>query len=202
MYCPNCGESNDDSAKFCNSCGKGIVEVTVSELKESSVQSTEQPKAVIEKDDVTDVQNEGEYEFSKRKMIGYLTYKSLHTNAIVTCDKVSLNKQTKVLGFIPLKTKVSSLLKTDIQSAEIVKKMDVIDGIYGIIFGIIGLITIAGGIGLPFLLVSAVCFWTGYGKVINISFNNAAKPMIIASDSGQDEELFIAALMNNIPAKE
>lgn len=195
MFCQKCGKSLEDSAKFCVSCGQAIS----STANVNTIEKAPEVLNVCADDNKQNLNTTtGEFAFNKNKMIGYLTYKSLHTKAILSTDSIEIIKQTKVLGFIPLREKKHAFQKNQIKQVNIGKKMDVIDGIYGIVLTFIGLISFftAGAIGFLFLVFAAVCFWTGYGKVITIE-TTSGKPITIATSSGEQEELLVQALKVN-----
>lgn len=136
---------------------------------------------------------ENTFEFSKVKYFGaYLIYKSLHSKAVVTKEGLTIAKRTKVLGTFPLKEKKVVVNGKNIVSLEIKKKMDIFDGILVGILSILGLMTIFTHfwIGLGIFGLAALCFFTGYGKVICIE-SNGAQPLIIATEGNQKEEEFV-----------
>lgn len=190
MFCPKCGKPNEDSGKFCKFCGSALGSQTTIEttkpIDESSPINAADPK---------------NFSFMKAKMIGYLTYLKIETKVEIGDKTLTIRKKNKPFG-IGGKDKVSTIQKSDIKGVMVRKRLDLIDGIYFIVASILTLISAVANLTssdpnwistLILLVVALICFYTGYGKVIEISLNNQ-KPIRILTQGKQNESSLENAL--------
>lgn len=191
MFCSNCGTKNEETAKFCKSCGKAL-EAVFSSTKETTYDKSE-----------TTTGNPGPlvFQFSKSKMIGYLTYLTIKNDVSIDSSDVIIKRKSKPFG-VGGKEKVTTLKRSEILNIQVSKKLDVIDGIYVGIFGLLTVFSLIGNftsdepnwwITLVLLAVAAISFWTGYGKVIQIQ-SKVGKPITIPTNGKQNENEFVAAI--------
>lgn len=84
MFCSNCGTKNEETAKFCKSCGKAL-EAVFSSTKETTYDKSE-----------TTTGNPGPlvFQFSKSKMIGYLTYLTIKNDVSIDSSDVIIKRLT------------------------------------------------------------------------------------------------------------
>ncbi|OOM11151.1 zinc-ribbon domain-containing protein [Clostridium saccharobutylicum] len=176
MYCEKCGNKLNDNVRFCDRCGNSI------QFKSNNEELNE-VKTVkgIESKNISQ-----QYNFSKCKQIGTITMFIVNTKANINENKLLLNQQKKYLGFIGGKEKVMTIALNEIASVTTKKSVDLIDGIYAIIFALLGFVSLN-----PIcFLIMAVCLWTGYGERIIIETKNNIKIKIHAR-SGKETSVFM-----------
>lgn len=167
MYCRECGNKVDENSKFCNRCGSKI-KLNFDRKEEKNYK---EDNNIIEKS----------YSFSKRKWLGLILLSIIETNIGIKCDKLYIEQQKKHLGLFKGSKKTAVLKVKDIKSMTRNKAIDLIDGIYAIIFAILGLIA------PPLFLVSLVCLWTGYGERLTLEHNGIKTRIHIDRKSNVNE---------------
>lgn len=166
MYCRECGNKIDENSRFCNICG-------------SKIKLDSDRKEEVDGNYNKIIKNS--YSFSKQKWLGLIMLFAIETNINVKYDKLYIEQQKKHLGLFKGKKKKTVLKITDIKSMTRNKAIDLIDGIYAIIFAILGLIA------PPLFLVSLVCLWTGYGERLVLEHNGIKTRIHIGKKSNVNE---------------
>ena len=175
MHCKKCGNNLDDNSKFCNKCGNKVIPTLKNETI-NEVKKLDENKLNIE--------SNKEYEFSKRKYLGAITISIINTKAKIDNNKLVVEQQKSHLGFIKGNKKVFTISLNEINSIMVKKAVDLIDGIYAIVFALVGLLNPI------WFIVTAVCLWTGYGETVIIQTKSNVKMKIYAK-SGDNTQRFM-----------
>ncbi|MBN1057080.1 zinc ribbon domain-containing protein [Clostridium botulinum] len=171
MYCQMCGNKVKDEAKFCDKCGLKIE--YKSELNNKQEEWTNNK-----------IDN-AEYNFTKVKQLGALNMFIIRTKVDVDEGQVLIDSRKDYLGFIKGKNDKRIIKIENINNAISKKSIDTIDGIYAIIFLILTLMFV----NPAFLLITAVCLWTGYGEKVFINTKENQKVIIHTSGGELTKEL-------------
>lgn len=162
-YCPECQRYVDiEDGKFCERCGSILIEKPC---------DTNETGASHEK-----------MIFLKKKMIGYLVYKTTRTEVEIFEDYMNIQQSTKRF-FRRERIERNSYPLERIRDAEIHTKLDFWDTFYAIVFALVGIKEIVV-FCLAFLFL-----YTAYGKVIQINLYNGETfiiPFKEESESAQD----------------
>ncbi|AJG96783.1 hypothetical protein LF65_00092 [Clostridium beijerinckii] len=166
MYCKECGNKVNDGDNFCNKCGNKI--------------------SLIEKKGNLSSKNiSKEYNFTKVKQLGALNLLVIKTKVNIDEEIILIEENKYYLGFIKRKSKNRNLKLSEINNLTNKKSMDVIDGIYAIIFTLISLALL----NPAFLIGTAVCLWTGYGEKIFMYTSKNEKIAIQTQGGNSSKEL-------------
>lgn len=184
MICSKCKTPNDVTAKVCKNCGSAL---STSDSKPNAAATEQIPN---------------QFQFEKSKMIGYLTYLKILNQVEVSPESIVVKRKANPLGFIKGKEKATVLQRSEITNIQLSKKLDLIDGIYVVLFGILTLISLISNffsddpnwiLTLILLAVAGICFLTGYGRIITIS-RKLGKPVLIQSADKNIAESFMEAV--------
>lgn len=170
-YCERCRkEVTREGMRFCPHCGNRLVDRVDMRYEENRSYAKSQVPDVYET-----------LYFSKRKMIGYITYKSTETK--IELGNKNVNISQTIGKLFRKKTKINENISIfNIQGITIRTKMDFWDTLYAIIFGIFSLFN------LVFLLFVAVFLVCAYGKVIMIRKIDGSVVEIPMESSSEDSK--------------
>lgn len=171
MYCQKCGNKVKDEAKFCDKCGLKI--------EHKSDLNNEQEESTNNKI------NNTTYDFAKVKQLGALNMFTIRSKVVIEKGKILIDSRKDYLGFIKGKSTKRTIKVEDISYAINKKNIDMIDGIYAIIFIVLAIIFV----NPIFLLITAVCLWTGYGERVFINTKENQKVIIHTSGGNLTKEL-------------
>ncbi|RQN09836.1 zinc ribbon domain-containing protein [Clostridium butyricum] len=172
MYCDNCGNKLNDNSKFCDKCGKKIELVNTN------------------KEDITEIKlPDKKYDFIKIKQLGSINMVQIKTEINMIEDEIIIDEQKKYVHFISGNKKNNHVKVKVIDSIISKKGIDFFDGLYASIFAILTVMLL----NPIFLIITAICLFTGYGEKIFIRTKNNERIMIHTSGGKQTEEF-----VNNI----
>lgn len=179
MFCQKCGNKINEEANFCDKCGSEIDKKTELSNKEEVIES----KIINET-----------YNFTKVKQIGALNLLVIKTKVDLNGSLLLIEKNKYYLGLIKGKSRSERINVKEIDTVISKKGIDLIDGIYAIIFTILTIITMN-----PILLIgAAVCLWTGYGEKIFINTRKKEKIIIYTQGGVLTKELIDFINLNRI----
>lgn len=174
--CSSCGNEISEDTKFCSKCGGNILE----QREKNSMD------ILSEKEDNTEEKNNKTFYFKKVKWIGRLKYKIIQTEARSNGNNLEIDQNIHRFLRKDKESHVKMKL-SEISSIELKVKMDFWDVLYAVIFGVLFLMDVTN---FPFLLVVAICLYTGYGKILNLKMNNGLTFEIPVNGLTEDVEKF------------
>lgn len=177
MYCDKCGNKINEEANFCDKCGNSIKQKIESISKELNVNH----KIINET-----------YNFTKVKQIGALNMLIIKTKVDIKDESLLIEKNKYYLGFIKGRSKEENIRISEINNVFTKKNIDLIDGIYAIIFAILTIIFMNPAM----LIITAICLWTGYGEKIFI-YTKKNEKVIIHTQGGEKAKELVKLLKLN-----
>jgi len=162
MYCNNCGVEIDNEKTLCKECEENQPTLAKT-VEENNSQINADTKQFI---------------FRRHKSLGKLDI-SYIVSEINICSLTMKLKQQKI-NFYIFKKKATETIHSvkDFTSIKIVRTLDISDGIFALIFALLGILNPA------FLIVAAILLWVGFGRKIKIRLSNNAV-IIIPSDKAK-----------------
>lgn len=177
MYCEKCGNEIKEDSNFCNKCGN---------LLKANL------KAVDNEKNIDSILFDKTYNFRKVKQIGKLNMLVIKTNVSIKEKLLSIEKNKYYLGFIKGKSEEKNINLCELNNVISKKSLDLIDGIYAIIFALLTIILMNPAM----LIVTAVCLWTGYGEKIFI-YTKKNERVIIHTQGGEKTKELVDLLKLN-----
>lgn len=171
MYCNHCGNKISEEVNFCNKCGIAIKEK--SEL--TNKETIEHSKIINET-----------YNFVKVKQIDRFNALSIKTKVDVKEEALFVQEGKYYFGRTKGKIKENYIRIDEINNVNYKKSIDLVDGIYAVVFGILALIFMK----LVFFIITIICLWTGYGEKILIE-TKSNKTIIVHTEGGKLTKEFV-----------
>lgn len=130
-------------------------------------------------------------EFEKSAMIGSIVDRQINTTVSILETSLHIRKITKkLLRSEQIEERDFNI--ADITSVDVHTALDFWDTLYAVIFAVLGFST------NPLLfIISVICLWCGYGKVIQLAIKTGEKYKIPLKGSNQEIDILLNVCTNS-----